>query len=122
VVSSSATTIDSSALPQLVVRTLRVVGNLGHQASAKRGSIRSIEWRNMPPLTPSGPDGADHQSERPTLPLFSEERFGAFVFDRPEAVEATEVMHTVHLGNPTAITFSANLFQDSNSSGAGTRE
>ena len=65
--------------------------------------MRSIEWRNIPPLPPSGPTEPTIRRNVAALPVFGEDRLGLLALDRAEAVEATEVVHAVHAEDPTAI-------------------
>jgi len=46
---------------------------------------------------------ADHQPKGASFPIFVEQRLGRRVLDRAEPVEAAEVVHAVHVVNPTAI-------------------
>ena len=57
----------------------------------------------MPPSDRERTERPDHEPEDTALPIFGECRLGDFVLDWAEAVEATEVVHAVHVGNPTAI-------------------
>ena len=49
-----------------------------------------------PAVAAQRPNRADHETEGAALPVLGEGRFRLFMFNRTEAVEAAEVVHTVH--------------------------
>ena len=65
--------------------------------------MRSIEWRNLPPGTPSAATKPIISRKARRSQSSAKSGSVVLVLDRAEPVEAAEVVHAVHAENPTAI-------------------